>query len=502
VGADADARLGFCGAVARLVEGCQGLTGSNREALEYIHSLYRFGSRPGLVRMRLLLGALGRPHLGLKVIHIAGTNGKGSVAAMVASILSAAGYRTGLYISPYLSSFGERMSVDGVPISPEETTELVLGRVRPAVAALTAPACPSGGTACPAHGQDDQVVEFEATTALGFLYFARRRVDYLVAEVGLGGRFDATNVIDRPLLSIVTSIGLDHTDRLGATIQAIAAEKAGIIKRLVPVVLAPQAPAALAVLRATARRRSSPFFLAATAPAAPATSPPPSGLVTPRRATLTGQVIDFSGPGFPGVTGLRLPLLGPHQLDNAAAALTALGLLQSWGLASALDETALRAGLAATVWPGRFEVFGGPDDRGAARCPTIIVDGAHNPPGAKALAEALRRLVPGRRILLVLGLLGDKDTDGLLSALLPPALPAVAGVFTCRPASPRAYEAHDLARRVRVAAPGLAVTAGTSVAGALRAAVAEAGPSDVVCVAGSIYLLGEARAAARQAVAG
>jgi len=475
--------------------------GAYAEALEFIHSLYRFGSRPGLVRQRRLLAALGDPHLGLPSIHVAGTNGKGSVAAMVASCLSAAGYRTGLYVSPYLSDFGERMSVDGVCISPEETAEIVLGQVRPAVEGLAA-----GG---------DQVVEFEATTALGFLYFARHKVDFLVSEVGLGGRFDATNVIDRPLVSILTSIGLDHTDRLGPTVGAIAAEKAGIIKRLAPVVSAPQDPEALAVLRATARRRGCPFYLTGRAGAVAPGFASRAGLVALRSASLAGQIIDFSGPGFPRVEGLHLPLLGSHQLDNAATALTALGVLRQAGRVPALDERSLRDGLARTVWPGRFEVFGGvreaggrgdpdagPDAGGTGPAgPTIVVDGAHNPPGAKALAEALRQLLPGRRILLVLGILGDKDAGGFLSPLLPPVLPEVVKVFACRPSNPRAREPADLARSVAAVSPGLPVVVVPDVDDALRAALAEAGPADVVCLAGSIYLLGEARAAARQAVA-
>ncbi len=464
------------------------MPGAYAEALEFIHSLYRFGSRPGLVRQRRLLAALGDPHLGLPAIHVAGTNGKGSVAAMVASGLSAASYRTGLYVSPYLSDFGERMSVDGVSISPEETAEIVLGQVRPAVEGLAA--------------RGDQVVEFEATTALGFLYFARHKVDFLVSEVGLGGRFDATNVIDRPLVSILTSIGLDHTDRLGPTVGAIAAEKAGIIKRLAPVVSAPQDPEALAALRATARRRGCPFYLAGRAGAVVPGSVSRAGLVALRSASLAGQIIDFSGPGFPRVEGLHLPLLGSHQLDNAATALTALGVLREGGLVPALGERSLRDGLARTVWPGRFEVFNGPPTAGAGAGPTIVVDGAHNPPGARALAEALRQLLPGRRILLVLGILGDKDAGGFLSPLLPPALPEVAKVFACRPSNPRAREAADLARSVATLSPGLPVMPVPDVGDALRAALAETGPADVVCVAGSIYLLGEAREAARQAVAG
>lgn len=481
------------------------------EALEYIHGLYRFGSRLGLTRPRRLLAALGDPHLGLRVIHVAGTNGKGSVATMTASVLRAAGYRTGLYISPYLSDFGERIVVDGEPIAPEETAELVFGEVKPAAERLAATGDP-----------EDQVTEFEFVTALGFLYFARRAVDFLVCEVGLGGRFDATNVVERPLLSAITAIGLDHTDRLGATVAAIAAEKAGIIKRSAPVVSSPQPAEALDVLVATARRRDCPFYLAGSTGAEPEAAEPasaesgpggrdgpgpgrlspggrvPDGRVTFRGATLRGQTIDFSGPGFAWERDLLLPLLGPHQLDNAATALTAVGVLKERGQAPAVDARALREGLAKTVWPGRFEVFGD--------SPPVIVDGAHNPPGAAALVASLRQLLPQRRVFLVLGILGDKDVDGYLDLMLPPQLPEVAGVFACQPANPRAMPATELAHRITGhlarhpgPRPDLPVTVVPGVGDALRRALAAAGPADAVCVAGSLYQVGEARAAAAKA---
>ncbi len=453
---------------------------SYEEALAHIHGLYRFGSRLGLVRPRRLLAELGDPHLGLRVIHVAGTNGKGSVAAITASVLSAAGYRTGLYVSPYLADFSERIGIDGRPIAPEETAALVFEDLLPAARRVEAAQAATGE-------DDDPITEFEFVTALGFLYYARRKVDFLVSEVGLGGRFDATNVIDRPLLAVITSVGLDHTDRLGTTIAQIAAEKAGIIKRSAPVVSAPQDSEALTVLTGAARRRDCPFYLAGR-----------DGRVTFESASLAGQRISFSGPGFPREEGLTLPLLGVHQLENAATALTALGVLRERGWAPALDSRALRSGLAATVWPGRFEVFPGLPGRAP-----IIIDGAHNPPGARALSASLRQLVPGRRLVLLLGLLGDKDVEAYLRLVLPPALPGVVKVFTCRPDSPRAMPAEELARRVGLAAPGLTVTATGGGAGdALRAAYAEAGPDDVVCVAGSLYQVGQAREAAAALTAG
>lgn len=450
------------------------------QALEYIHGVSRFGSRLGLDRTRRLLAALGDPQRGLRVIHVAGTNGKGSVSAMLASILQAAGYRSGLYISPYIVDFRERISIDGRYIEPGDLADLLFAEVRPA-----------------AEGLGEEVTEFELITALGFLYYARKKVDWLVCEVGLGGRFDATNVIDRPVLSVITSIGLDHTDRLGTTIAEIAAEKAGIIKRGAPVVTAgpPGQPvAALEVIAAAARRRDCPLHLGVVeAQPAGASRRTRRGMVRPVSSALDGQVLDFSGPGFPDERGLRLPLLGPHQAANAAVALTAAGVLRNAGLS--LDATALRHGLAATVWPGRFEVFRVAGTAGRA-APPIIVDGAHNPPGAEVLAASLRSLVPGRRIHLVLGFLADKDADSFLGWLLPPALPEVAGVFTCRPSSPRAMDPVALAGLITARAPGLPVSAEDTVTSALRSALAAAGPEDVICVAGSLYQVGEARRAA------
>lgn len=450
------------------------------QALEYIHGVSRFGSRLGLDRTRRLLAALGDPQRSLRVIHVAGTNGKGSVSAMLASILQAAGYRSGLYISPYIVDFRERISIDGRYIEPGDLADLLFAEVRPAAESL-----------------GEEVTEFELITALGFLYYARKKVDWLVCEVGLGGRFDATNVIDRPVLSVITSIGLDHTDRLGTTIAEIAAEKAGIIKRGAPVVTAgsPGQPvAALEVIAAAARRRDCPLYLGVVeAQPAAARRPTRRGVVRPVSSALDGQVLDFSGPGFPDERGLRLPLLGPHQAANAAVALTAAGALRNAGLS--LDATALRHGLATTIWPGRFEVFRAAGTAGRA-APPIIVDGAHNPPGAEVLAASLRSLVPGRRIHLVLGFLADKDADAFLGWLLPPALPAVAGVFTCRPSSPRAMDPAALAGLIAARAPGLPVSAGDTVTSALQSAWAAAGPEDVICVAGSLYQVGEARRAA------
>jgi len=466
------------------------------EALAYVQSLSAFGSHLGLGRVRRFLGVLGDPQLALRTIHVAGTNGKGSVAVMMASILTAAGYRTGLYVTPCWD-FADQMKIDGHPIAPEEAAHLILEVARPAARRLAESGDP-----------EDQVTEFEFVTALAILRAARHGVDFFVCEVGLGGRLDATNVFDRPALSVITSIGLDHTDRLGPTLTDIAAEKAGIIKRSTPVVSAPQDPEVLDVLAAAARRRGCRLYVA-------------GGRTAFRSVSLAGQRFDYrGGPGLPDLDDLCLPLLGPHQLDNAATALTALGVLTERGLATAVDARAVRAGLAATVWPGRFEVFGA---EGASPCetgaspgdtstggdvspsrpllPLIVIDGAHNPAGARALAATIRQVLPGRRILLVLGLLADKDVEGYLPLVLPPELAEVTAVWTCPPESPRAMSPEELARRVRLASPSLPVTPEADVGQALRQAMAAATPADVVCVAGSLYQVGLARKVAAEVLA-
>jgi len=486
------------------------------EALTYVQSLSAFGSHLGLGRVRRFLGVLGDPQLALRTIHVAGTNGKGSVAVMMASILTAAGYRTGLYVTPCWD-FADQMKIDGHPIAPEEAAHLILEVARPAARRLAESGDP-----------DDQVTEFEFVTALAILHAARQGVDFFVCEVGLGGRLDATNVFDRPALSVITSIGLDHTDRLGPTLTDIAAEKAGIIKRSTPVVSAPQDPEVLDVLAAAARRRGCRLYVAGRTPRDVAGAGGRAGGWAGGRAifrsvSLAGQRFDYTGPGLPNLDDLCLPLLGPHQLDNAATALTALGVLKERGLATAVDARAVRAGLAATVWPGRFEVFGA---EGASPCetgaspgdagiggdvgpprpprptrPIIVIDGAHNPAGARALAATIRQVLPGRRILLVLGLLADKDVEGYLPLVLPPELAEVTAVWTCPPESPRAMSPEELARRVRLASPSLPVTPEADVGQALRQAMAAATPADVVCVAGSLYQVGLARKVAAEVLA-
>ncbi|GAO05073.1 folylpolyglutamate synthase/dihydrofolate synthase family protein [Anaeromyxobacter sp. PSR-1] len=392
----------------------------------YLSSLQPLAMRFGLERMERALDALGHPERGYRVLHVGGTNGKGSTCAMAAAALREAGLRTGLYTSPHLVRFNERIQVDGVEIS-DAALAATLEAVR---------------RACPWHeagGEGDRLTYFEVATLAGLLHLAAERVDAAVIEVGLGGRFDATNAI-RPAVTAIARIGLDHTQLLGDTVERVAFEKAGIFKPGVPAVVHAAQPAgALEVLRAEAARRGAPFVVA--------------------------------GEAWDGPVALR----GPHQRANAALAAAALRALAGAGVA--VPEDAIARGIAGARWPGRLEELGG-----------VLLDGAHNPQGAAALAAALPALHPGRPVELVFGVLADKDHAGMLAALAP----AVRRLHLVTPPSPRARPAAEL--RALAEAHGVAADVHGGLAEAIACARAAAGEGGVVGVAGSLYLVGEARA--------
>lgn len=392
----------------------------------------------GLERIAAACAALGEPQGRYPAILVAGTNGKGSTCAFLDAALRAAGKRVGLYTSPHLVSCRERIRVGGAPISTAALDEAV-ERLR---AAYRGP----------------PLTYFEAMTALAFDHFARARVDVAVIEVGLGGRLDATNVPGSDLrATVVTRLGLDHAEWLGETIEAIAAEKGAICRQGVPLVTAPQPAGALAVLERIAAERGAPLVVAG------------------RDATLVPGEGGLSWEGRRWrIDGIRLGLKGAHQAQNAAVA---LATLEACGLG--VDETAALEGLRAARWPGRLEVVG--------ERPVVVLDGAHNPDGAAALADSFPSLWPGVRPQLVFGVLGDKARHGMMEALLPLA----ARVHLCTPDSPRAVPAASLAEEARGHAREVEVHA--TVEAALDAARAAAGAAGVVLVCGSLYLVGEAR---------
>ena len=392
----------------------------------------RTGMRPGLERIEALLDAIGRPERAFTIAQVGGTNGKGSISAMLAAILQAAGRRVGLYTSPHLRHYRERIRIDGRPISEADFVD--------GVEAL--------GTQI---ARLDATV-FEAGTALALDHFCRERVDVAVLEVGLGGRLDATTV-GRPRVVVIGPIDYDHQHELGDTLTLIAGEKAAIIRSGVAFT-ARQDPEAAAVLERRAALVSVPLLREGRELS-----------VTPRRFTLEAQWLDLAGPGW-ALADVACGLLGVYQPGNALLAAAAARELGA-------DEAAIRAGLGGARWPGRFQIF--------RRDPLTILDGAHNPAGARALAASLRAYFPGRPVTFVIGILADKDARGILDALRPLAARIVLTAST----NPRAAAPAAL----RALLPGLPVEIADSPGAALARARPEP-PDGVVCVAGSLSLIG------------
>ena len=412
------------------------------EALSYIHSICWKGSKLGLDRTRELLGKLNDPQKELKFIHIAGTNGKGSTAAMLSSILEEAGYRVGLYTSPFINRFNERMQVNHQPIPDEELAALT-EYVRPHADAMA-----------------DSPTEFELITALAMVWFARQKCDIVVLEVGMGGELDSTNIIDVPEAAVIAAMGLDHVKELGPTMADIARAKAGIIKEGGRVVSYGGNPEADEVIAAVCRARNASLCQ------------PDFSAIVPGDFSLEGQTFSYKG-----WRGLRIPLVGAYQMNNAAVVLETVEVLRQRGWN--ISDEAVRQGLADTRWPARFEVL--------RRDPVFIVDGGHNPHGIRATAESLRRLFPGRKITFVTGVMADKDVEHILGLIVPLA----DQFFTVRPDNPRAMDAGELAARIE--AMGAKATACTSVRDGVDRAIQAEGPHGVACALGSLYMSGEVR---------
>lgn len=412
------------------------------EALSYIHSVNWRGSKLGLERTRELLEQLGNPEKNLRFVHIAGTNGKGSTAAMLASILKAAGYRTGLYTSPFIDRFNERMQINGEPIPDDELAALT-EEIRPYADAMA-----------------DAPTEFELITALAMRYFARHQCEIVVLEVGMGGELDSTNVIDTPEVAVITAMGLDHMKELGFTMTDIARAKAGIIKPDGDVVSYGGNPDADLVIAATCQARGAMLHS------------PDFSAIRPGAFSLKGQSFTY-GPW----ENLHIPLVGAYQLRNAAVALETVGVLRQKGWR--ISDAQTRTGLSATHWPARFEVL--------QEHPVFIVDGGHNPHGVRATAESLRRLFPEGKFTFLVGVMADKDVEHILGLLVPMA----ERFFTVRPNNPRAMPAEELARRIR--AMGSKASPCPSVADGVAQTIATAEPDGVACALGSLYMSGDVR---------
>ena len=412
------------------------------EAIEYIHSVCWKGSIPGLERTQELLAKMGNPEKKLKFIHIAGTNGKGSTAAMTASILRKAGYRTGLYTSPFIYRFHERMQVDGVEISDEDLASIT-EYVKPL-----------------AQSMEQSPTEFELVCCIAFEYFLRQNCDIVVLEVGMGGAFDATNVIECPEVAVITNIGLDHTEVLGDTVEKIAETKAGIFKDGGRAVVYRSTPSVEAVFERVCAERNVSLKKANF-----------EGLTLHSRS-LEGQVFDCGHR-----KELFLPLLGDHQLHNCAVVLSIVDSLIEGGWA--ISEEQIREGLRDTRWPGRFDIMG--------RDPLFIIDGGHNPQCIEALVKNIQDYLSGKRLIVLTGVLADKDYADMYKPVM-----AYAAEFVCiTPPSPRKLEATELAAHLRQA--GAIATACASIEEGVQTAIAKAGTEGVVLSFGSLYSIGAIR---------
>ncbi len=423
------------------------------EALQYLDSFlnyeqtvqYHYPEAFSLDRVRALLSRLGDPQNRYPTLHVAGTKGKGSTCVFAASILQAAGLRTGLYTSPHLFSIRERFQINGVPISEPEMTGVVdaLRRVSP----------------------EKELTYFEVTTACAFLHFARSGVDAAVIEVGLGGRLDATNVLN-PAVTAITPVSLDHMDKLGNTLAQIAGEKAGIVKSGIPVVVSPQPPEAVETIERTAQKQGAPLHRLEREVS-----------VREPKISLQGSTASFQTP-VRLYRQVQVPLLGRHQLINAAAAIRLTELFAERGAVPALSEESVTQGIARVRWPGRCQLVEG--------TPPVILDGAQNAESARVLKETVRELFPGRPVILIVGTSADKDLEGMAGVWGAWAK----RVILTRAAHPRAASLDSLEKAFAAAA--VSVERSESVDEALQKAKEKTAPGDLIAVSGSLFVAGEA----------
>lgn len=432
----------------------------NFDPIAYINEPRWMESRLGLDRIAELLRLLENPQSSLRFVHVAGTNGKGSTCAFVARILQQAGYRTGLFTSPYIVEFADRIRIDDANI-PHDDLRIVTLEVKEA-----------------ADTMDDHPTEFELMTAVAFLYFAHQKCDIVVCEVGMGGRLDSTNVIGSPEVSVITSLALDHTAILGNTLTAIAGEKAGIIKQGVPVVTWPQAPEAAEVIEKTAAEKKAHVSI-----------PDFSHLCIHPLEESASRTRSFD---YRSYKDLEISLMGSYQPYNAALAIEVIEVLR--GAEWQISDEDLRKGLALTRWPARFEII----DDGAH---TFVIDGAHNVEGVKALVSSLREVFPDEKPVFIVGFLKDKDYPEMLELLLPLGSAFVA----ITPPNPRALSAEKLAQAIRWTGQDLIGCSAcmdpwcaSDIPDAIYQAQRLAGAEGLIVAAGSLYSVAEIKKALKQ----
>ena len=424
----------------------RGIQMTVKDAIDYIETCTWSATRLGLERTQELLHGLGDPQKRLKFVHVAGSNGKGSTCAMLSSILQSAGYRTGLYISPHIEDFSERIQVNGEKISGVDLAAIT-ERVRRI-----------------ADQMEDHPSQFELITAIAMVYFLEKKCDLVVLEVGMGGALDSTNAIDAPEVAVITNIGLEHTEYLGSTLEEIAETKGGIIKPGCTCVVYPSDPKVVQTISAICRQRAVQMTEARTED------------IVPSENSVEGQVFAFRD-----LSDLRISLLGEHQLKNAAVVLTTVEALRNRGWA--ISDQAIRSGLKNTVWPARMEIL--------HRDPLFMLDGGHNPQCAQALVRGLEQYLPRQRVTFLIGVLGDKDYAEILNIIRP-----YGASYVClTPDNPRALPASELADLIQKNGQ-TAVAAQNAEQGILTALKA----GDPVVAFGSLYLAGEIRKAFPKAV--
>lgn len=431
-----------------------------KETLHYIKNTSKFGSKLGLENIGRLLELLGNPQDKLKIIHVAGTNGKGSTCSFISNILTGQGYRVGLYTSPFLEEFNERIQINNINIAEDELSAVV-SKVRACIKTML--------ETC------DHPTEFEIITAAAYVYFEQKNVDFVVLEVGLGGRLDATNIC-KPVICAITSIGMDHTEHLGNSLEEIAGEKAGIIKQGIPVVLYGQNPVVEKIVKNTCDVKAAPLYITR------------NDKLEVFNESIYGQTVNLNILNKK-YSGIKLKLLGRHQVKNLAVAFTTVKLLEETGMVSPVNLEKLYESIRDTRWPGRMELL--------LESPMTIIDGAHNVDGAENLGYAIERYLYGKRITLVFGMLKDKDIRSVAEILIPKATKLIITV----PDSPRAASTEEVRLIIE---PFVKVDEDVQIkeikhiGDALEYAQNSAEIDEVVLYAGSLYMIGEVRTRLRK----
>ncbi|GIM31487.1 bifunctional folylpolyglutamate synthase/dihydrofolate synthase [Paraclostridium bifermentans] len=421
------------------------------EALQFIHESHKFGMRLGLDNIKKLLELLGNPQNNLKIIHVAGTNGKGSTCSFISSILKESGYKVGLYTSPFLETFTERIRVNGENIREEEVGKIV-SLIKEKIEIMV-----SEGYSYP--------TEFEIVTAMAFYYYNQEKVDFVALEVGLGGRYDATNVIDKPVVSAITSISLDHTGILGDTLGKIAFEKGGIIKEDCPTIVYPQQEEASEVIKNICAEKKSKYIEC------------DFKNIEIKSSNINSQIYSCNINGKE-LRDLEIKLIGDHQIKNSIVALNVIEYLNDIKITNISEEN-IRKGLLETKWPGRIEKI--------SENPMFIIDGAHNEEGAKSLANSIDKYFENKNKILVIGMLEDKDIESVLDLLIP----KFNNVITTTPDNPRAIDANKLKEKIK--RYNIEVTCKPNIKEAVDYALEISNKDDVIISAGSLYMIGNVR---------